>query len=96
MHTKSKSTDCYGAIFATNLATLRKHKGYRSRKAFAIRMRFIPRTYKSWEMGDRFPGPKSLLRLSEFHEVTINDMLTVAITPDMLAEKKRATACVPS
>ena len=65
-------------MFAQNLKTLRKTKGY-SQEELAIRLHVVRQTVSKWEKGLSVPDADLLIRIAEIFEVTVSALLGGAI-----------------
>ncbi len=57
-----------------NIKTLRKAKGY-SQEELAIKLNVVRQTISKWEKGLSVPDSELLIKLAEFFEVSVSDLL---------------------
>ena len=77
-------------MFAENLKTLRKQKGF-TQEELAIRLHVVRQTVSKWEKGLSVPDAELLIELSNILEVSVSDLLGSKITDeedvDIIAEQ---------
>ena len=77
-------------MFGENLKTLRKNKGI-TQEELAVRLNVVRQTISKWEKGQSVPDAEMLVKLAEFFEVPVSQLLGSRIEPeaqpDALAEK---------
>ena len=77
-------------MFAENLKTLRKQKGF-TQEELAIRLNVVRQTISKWEKGLSVPDAELLIRLSEIFEVSVSELLGSKIeneeNVDVIAEQ---------
>lgn len=61
-------------VFQERLITLRK-KAHLSQEAFAKAIGASRSAVRDWELGDKMPGGKMLLRIAQFHGVSVDYLL---------------------
>ena len=61
-------------MFNENLKTLRKTKGL-SQEEIAIRLNVVRQTISKWEKGLSVPDADMLIRIAEFFEVSVSELL---------------------
>lgn len=65
-------------MFAENLKTLRKQKGF-SQEELAARLHVVRQTVSKWEKGLSVPDADALIRLAEVLEVSVSELLGAKI-----------------
>ena len=77
-------------MFGENLKTLRKNKGI-TQEELAVRLNVVRQTISKWEKGQSVPDAEMLVKLAEFFEVPVSQLLGSRIEPeaqpDALAEQ---------
>lgn len=77
-------------MFGENLKTLRKNKGI-TQEELAARLNVVRQTISKWEKGQSVPDAEMLVKLAEFFEVPVSQLLGLRIEPeaqpDALAEQ---------
>ena len=77
-------------MFGENLKTLRKNKGI-TQEELAVRLNVVRQTISKWEKGQSVPDAEMLVKLAEFFEVPVSQLLGLRIEPeaqpDALAEQ---------
>lgn len=62
-------------MFQTRLRELREAAGYKSQQAFADAFGVPQSTVGGWESGKRYPKRTTLIRLTQFFNVSLDDIL---------------------
>jgi len=65
-------------MFSDNLKTLRRQKGM-SQEILAQRLNVVRQTISKWEKGLSVPDAEMLTRIAELFEVSVSDLLGMAI-----------------
>ena len=77
-------------MLSENLKTLRKNKGV-SQQQLADQLHVVRQTVSKWEKGLSVPDAEMLIRLAEFFEVSVSQLLgapvDAAAAPDAVAEQ---------